>query len=162
MNGTTIKNGSIATNRKARFNYEIIETYETGIVLTGAEVKSLRAGHATINESYATIQDGELYLINAHITEYGAAKGGFVKQVASRPRKLLVHRKELNKLMGAIQQKGKTLVPLDLYFNPRGKVKVRIGLASGKNTVDKREDIKTRDWNREKQRIMAHYNSGKK
>ncbi len=162
MNDTTIKNGTIATNRKARFNYEIIETYETGIVLTGAEVKSLRAGHATINESYATIQEGELYLINAHITEYGAAKGGFVKQIASRPRKLLVHRRELNKLMGATEQKGKTLVPLDLYFNPRGKVKVRIALATGKNTVDKREDIKKRDWNREKQRILAHYNSGRK
>ncbi len=162
MSKGLITTGSVATNRKARFNYEILETFEAGIVLTGGEVKSLRAGHATINESYASVEDGELYLINAHITEYGAAKGGFVKQVASRPRKLLVHRKELNKIMGAVEQKGKTIVPLELYFNPRGKAKVRIALAVGKNLVDKREDMKKRDWNREKQRILAHYNNGKR
>lgn len=162
MSKTLITTGSVATNRKARFNYEILETFEAGIMLTGGEVKSLRAGHATINESYASVEAGELYLINAHIMEYGAAKGGFVKQVAARPRKLLVHRKELDKIMGAIEQKGKTIVPLELYFNPRGKAKVRIALAVGKDLVDKREDIKKRDWNRDKQRILAHYNNGKK
>lgn len=162
MSKMLITVGSVATNRKARFNYEILETFEAGIVLTGGEVKSLRAGHATINESYASIEQGELYLVNAHIMEYGAAKGGFVKQIAARPRKLLIHRKELNKIMGAIEQKGKTLVPLELYFNQRGKAKVRVALAIGKNLVDKREDIKKRDWNRDKQRILAHYNNGKK
>lgn len=162
MSKMLITVGSVATNRKARFNYEILETFEAGIVLTGGEVKSLRAGHATINESYASVEQGELYLVNAHIMEYGAAKGGFVKQIAARPRKLLIHRKELNKIMGAIEQKGKTLVPLELYFNQRGKAKVRVALAIGKNLVDKREDIKKRDWNRDKQRILAHYNNGKK
>ncbi len=162
MSKTLITSGPVATNRKARFNYDILETYEAGIVLTGGEVKSLRAGHATINESYATPEKGELFLVNAHILEYGFAKGGFVKQVAARPRKLLLNRKELNKILAAVAQKGKTIVPLELYFNARGIAKVKIGLAVGKNHADKREDMKKRDWNREKQRILAHYNNGKR
>lgn len=156
-----ITTGTIATNKKARFNYSITETFEAGIVLTGGEVKSLRMGHATIHESYADSQNGDIYLINAHITEYSATKGGFVKEVASRPRKLLLHKKQINKIVAAIAQKGKTLVPLDLYFNERGVAKVRIALAVGKNLVDKRQDIKQRDWNREKQRILVHYNNKK-
>lgn len=159
MAKTLITTGPVATNRKARFNYEILETFEAGIVLTGGEVKSLRAGHATINESYASAENRELFLINAHVTEYSGSNGGFVQELASRPRKLLLHQKELNKILAAIEQKGKTLVPLELYFNCRGIAKVRIALAIGKNHADKREDIKKRDWDREKQRILVHYNN---
>lgn len=159
MIGNLITTGSIATNRKARFNYAILETYEAGIILTGGEVKSLRAGHATINESYASFEGNGLYLINAHIMEYGAAKGGFVKQVASRPRQLLLRKKELKKIKDEVAKKGKTVVPLELYFNARGMAKVKIAVAAGKSLVDKREAIKKRDWNIEKRRILAHYNN---
>lgn len=162
MNKTLISTGSVASNKKARFNYTILETFEAGIMLTGGEVKSLRAGRATISESYATVDNGELFLVNAHILEDSATKGGFVQHVAGRPRKLLLKRKELNRLMGEVAKKGKTLVPLEIYFNDRGIAKVRIGLAQGKNMADKRETIKERDWNRDKQRILAHYNNGKK
>lgn len=162
MNKTLISTGSVANNKKARFNYTILETFEAGIMLTGGEVKSLRAGRATISESYATVDNGELFLVNAHILEDKATKGGFVQHVAGRPRKLLLKRKELNRLMGEVAKKGKTLVPLEIYFNDRGIAKVRIGLAQGKNMADKRETIKERDWNRDKQRILAHYNNGKK
>ena len=161
MTGNLITTGSIATNRKARFNYAILETYEAGIILTGGEVKSLRAGHATINESYASFEGNGLYLINAHIMEYGAAKGGFVKQVASRPRQLLLRKKELKKIKDEVAKKGKTVVPLELYFNARGMAKVKIAVATGKNLVDKREAVKKRDWNIEKRRILAHYNKNK-
>lgn len=159
---TLITTGTVATNRKARFNYEILDTVEAGIVLTGGEVKSLRAGHATIAESYASVEKGELYLINAHIMEYAKAKGGFVEQPASQPRKLLVRAKELKMLREAVQKKGQTIVPLELYFNPRGLAKVRLAIARGKNLVDKRQDIKKRDWNLEKRRIMAWKNNNKK
>lgn len=162
MNKTLISTGTVANNKKARFNYTILETFEAGIMLTGGEVKSLRAGRATISESYATVDNGELFLVNAHILEDKATKGGFVQHVAGRPRKLLLKRKELNRLMGEVAKKGKTLVPLEIYFNDRGIAKVRIGLAQGKNMADKRETIKERDWNRDKQRILAHYNNGKK
>lgn len=162
MNKTLISTGTVANNKKARFNYTILETFEAGIMLTGGEVKSLRAGRATISESYATVDNGELFLVNAHILEDKATKGGFVQHVAGRPRKLLLKRKELNHLMGEVAKKGKTLVPLEIYFNDRGIAKVRIGLAQGKNMADKRETIKERDWNRDKQRILAHYNNGKK
>ena len=162
MNKTLISTGPVANNKKARFNYTILETFEAGIMLTGGEVKSLRAGRATISESYATVDNGELFLVNAHILEDKATKGGFVQHVAGRPRKLLLKHKELNRLMGEVAKKGKTLVPLEIYFNDRGIAKVRIGLAQGKNMADKRETIKERDWNRDKQRILAHYNNGKK
>lgn len=162
MNKTLISTGTVANNKKARFNYTVLETFEAGIMLTGGEVKSLRAGRATISESYATVDNGELFLVNAHILEDKATKGGFVQHVAGRPRKLLLKRKELNRLMGEVAKKGKTLVPLEIYFNDRGIAKVRIGLAQGKNMADKRETIKERDWNRDKQRILAHYNNGKK
>lgn len=157
MGKTLITTGSVATNRKARFNYEIQDTYEAGIMLTGGEVKSLRAGHATINESYASYEEGAFYLINAHIMEYGAAKGGFVPQSATRPRKLLLHTKEINKIRGLIEQKGKTLIPLELYFNSRGVAKVKLAVAVGKNHADKREDIKKREWDIEKRRILSRF-----
>lgn len=159
MTNTMITFGSVAENRKARFNYTILDTYEAGIMLTGGEVKSLRHGHATIGESYVSPERGELYLVNAHIDDYLSASKGFVEQNPSRPRKLLLHQKELSKLLKEVQQKGKTIVPLDLYFNNRGIAKVKIALAQGKTFADKRETIKKRDWQRDKQRIMAHYNS---
>ena len=161
MSKTLITTGSVATNRKARFNYTILETFEAGIILTGGEVKSLRAGHATIGESYASFEKGGLYLINAHILDYAGAKGGFVEQDAARPKQLLLNKKELKQLRDAIARKGKTIVPLELYFNARGLAKVRIAIAEGKKLTDKRETIKKRDWNIEKRRILAHYNTGK-
>lgn len=162
MTKTFITTGPVATNRKAHFNYTILETFVAGIVLTGGEVKSLRAGHATINESYASFEQGGLYLINMHIMDYGAAKGGFVKQVASRPKQLLLRQKELKQVRNELLKKGKTVVPLELFFNQRGLAKVKIAIAQGKNLLDKRETIKKRDWNIEKRRILAHYNNGKK
>lgn len=162
MTKTFITIGPVATNRKAHFNYTILETFVAGIVLTGGEVKSLRAGHATINESYASFEQGGLYLINMHIMDYGAAKGGFIKQVASRPKQLLLRQKELKQVRNELLKKGKTVVPLELFFNQRGLAKVKIAIAQGKNLVDKRETIKKRDWNIEKRRILAHYNNGKK
>ena len=161
MSKTLITTGSVATNRKARFNYTILETFEAGIILTGGEVKSLRAGHATIGESYASFEKGGLYLINAHILDYAGAKGGFVEQDAARPKQLLLNKKELKQLRDAIARKGKTIVPLELYFNARGLAKVRIAIAECKKLTDKRETIKKRDWNIEKRRILAHYNTGK-
>lgn len=159
MKKELISRGLIATNKKARFNYVIQETFEAGMILTGGEVKSLRAGRATINESYASVEkDGAVYLINAHIAEYAGSKGGFVFQTATRPRKLLLRAKEINKIRGAIEQKGKTLIPLELYFNARGIAKVKIAIATGKNHADKREDIKKREWNIIKRRILTQRN----
>ncbi|CCZ22886.1 ssrA-binding protein [Acetobacter sp. CAG:977] len=149
---TMISEGTVAQNRKANFNYAIEETIEAGIVLTGPEVKSLRLGHASINEAYAASQEGELFLLNASILEYGSI--GYMKHIATRPRKLLLHKKEVRRLIGAVARKGYTLVPLSLYFNSRGKAKVKLGLGTGKNTVDRREDIKKRDWEREKHRLL--------
>ena len=130
----------VAENRKARFNYDIEEKLEAGIVLTGSEVKSLRAGRANIAESYATEEGGELYLINAHIAEYaGAARDG---HAPTRPRKLLLHAREIARLIGAVNRQGMTLVPLKLYFNARGIAKVQLGLAKGKKLHDKRDTEK--------------------
>ena len=142
----------VAENRKARFNYDIEEKLEAGIVLTGSEVKSLRSGKANIAESYASTEDGELYLINAHIAEYTQA--GRANHEPTRRRKLLVHRHELGRLIGAIQRQGMTLVPLRMYFNARGIAKVQLGLAKGKKLHDKRETEKKRDWDRQKGRLM--------
>jgi SsrA-binding protein len=142
----------VAENRKARFNYDIEEKIEAGIVLTGSEVKSLRAGKATIAESYASNEGGELYLINAHFAEYpGAARDG---HAPTRPRKLLLHKREMARLLGAIQRQGMALVPLRLYFNARGIAKVQLGLGRGKKLHDKRETEKKRDWERQKGRLM--------
>lgn len=142
----------IAQNRRARFEYHIEETIEAGIVLTGTEVKSLREGRANINEAYAGEMNGELWLFNAHIAEYAAANR--FNHEPRRPRKLLLHRRQLDHLLGAVQRKGMTIVPLSLYFAPNGKVKVELALARGKKLHDKREATKERDWQREKARIM--------
>jgi SsrA-binding protein len=142
----------VAENRKARFNYDIEEKLEAGIVLTGSEVKSLRAGKANIAESYASDEGGELYLINAHIAEYpGAAREG---HEPTRHRKLLLHKKEMGRLLGAIRRQGMALVPLRLYFNARGLAKLQLGLGRGKKLHDKRETEKKRDWERQKARLM--------
>ena len=142
---------TIASNRKAHFNYEILDTYEAGIMLTGPEVKSLRAGHAQIAESYVAPEKGELFLVNSHIAEYKNGKSGFVEQNTTRPRKLLLHKGEINKLTGKIAEQGYTLMPLQVYFKG-SLVKVEIGLAKGKKLYDKREDIAKRDLRRETER----------
>ena len=142
----------VAENRKARFNYEISDTLEAGIALSGSEVKSLRSGKANIGDAYASDEGGELYLLNAHIAEYSQA--GRANHEPTRPRKLLLHRKEIGKLAGAIQREGMTVVPLKLYFNQRGIAKVLLGLAKGKKLHDKRATEKRRDWDRQKGRLM--------
>lgn len=144
--------GLIADNRKARFNYEILENFEAGLRLTGTEVKSLRMGKANIAESYASEHNGELFLINAHLPEYLQANR--FNHDPRRPRKLLLHRRQLNRLIGSVQKDGLTLVPLRLYFNAKGLAKLDIALARGKKLHDKRETSKNRDWQREKQRLL--------
>jgi SsrA-binding protein len=143
----------IAENRKARFEFRIGEDIEAGIVLTGTEVKSMRKGQANIAESYASVEDGELWLINAYIAEYTEA-GPFFQHEPRRKRKLLVSKRELHKLAIAIERKGMTLVPLSIYFNPKGRAKMKLALAEGKKLHDKREDAAKRDWNRQKARLM--------
>ncbi|MBK5197625.1 MAG: SsrA-binding protein SmpB [Methyloceanibacter sp.] len=142
----------VAENRKARFNYEIEEKLEAGIQLLGSEVKSLRTGKANIADAYASSEGGELYLINAHIAEY--TQSGRAHHDPTRRRKLLLHRREVGRLAGAIQKEGMTLVPLKLYFNARGIAKVELGLGKGKKLHDKRETEKKRDWDRQKGRLM--------
>ena len=141
----------IAQNRKARHDYLIEDTIEAGLILAGSEVKSLRKGGVSINEAYAAERAGELYLMNANIPEYAAAR---INHEPRRPRKLLLHKKELNRLAGAVTRDGMTLVPLGLYFNERGIAKVAIGLAKGKRKADKRAAEKERDWQRQKGRIL--------
>jgi SsrA-binding protein len=143
----------VAENRKARFNYEIGDTYEAGIALTGSEVKSLRSGKATIAESYADAKAGELWLINANIPEYLQA-GPFNNHAPKRPRRLLLHQREIDRLSSAVEREGMTVVPLKLYFNERGRAKIEIALARGKKLHDKRETLKKRSWEREKSRLM--------
>jgi len=142
----------VADNRKARFNYEIGETFEAGIALTGSEVKSLRQGRASIGESYAGARDGELWLFNSNISEYKQA--GRFNHAPKRPRKLLLHKRQINKLIGAVEREGMTVVPLKLYFNDKGRAKIEIALAKGKKFHDKRQTEKKRDWQREKGRLM--------
>src|SRR5436305_3793705 len=137
----------VAQNRKARFNYQIGETFEAGIALTGTEVKSLRSGKATIAESYADSRGGEIWWVNANIPEY--LQGGRFNHAPKRARKLLLHHRQINKLMGAVEREGMTLVPLKLYFNERGRAKLELALARGKKLHDKRETEKKRDWARE-------------
>ncbi|RUT32521.1 SsrA-binding protein SmpB [Arsenicitalea aurantiaca] len=150
-----ISHGQVAENRRARFDYEILDTIEAGIVLTGTEVKSLRQGQAQIAESYASPERGELWLINAHIPEYLQANR--FNHEERRPRKLLVNRKDLSRLQADVARSGNTIVPLKLYFNDRGIAKMLLGIAKGKKNYDKRETEKKRDWNREKARLMkAH------
>ena len=145
-------NKTVAENRKARFNYAIGETFEAGVVLTGSEVKSLRVGKVNIAESYADARRGEIWLVNANITEY--LQAGRFNHAQKRPRKLLMHKRQINKLIGAVEREGMTLVPLKLYFNEKGRAKVELALAKGKKLHDKRETEKKRDWAREKGRLM--------
>ncbi|MBN9586824.1 MAG: SsrA-binding protein [Afipia sp. 62-7] len=142
----------VAENRKARFHYAIEDTFEAGIVLTGTEVKSVRGGKSTIGESYADAKNGEIWLVNANIPEYLQANR--FNHEPKRSRKLLLHKKEINKLSGAIEREGMTLIPLKMYFNEQGRIKLQIGLAKGKKLHDKRETEKKRDWQREKGRLM--------
>ena len=148
--------GRIAENRKARYNYEIKEKIQAGIILTGTEVKSLRLGKASISESYASDTNGKLFLINSNIPMYEAANN--FNHEPTRQRELLVSKKERNKLLGLIKKEGVTLVPLSLYFNSKGFAKLDIGIAKGKKKEDKRESIKLRDWNRQKSRILKENN----
>jgi SsrA-binding protein len=142
----------VAQNRKARFNYHIGDTFEAGIALTGSEVKSLRSGKATIAESYADARGGEIWLVNANIPEY--AQAGRFNHAPKRPRKLLLHKRQINRLIGATEREGMTIVPLKLYFNAKGRAKVEIALARGKKLHDKREATKQRDWQRQRGRLL--------
>ena len=141
-----------AQNRKARHDYFIEENFEAGIMLSGSEVKSLRAGRATITEAYASAENDELFLVNAYIPEYESART--VNHEPKRPRKLLMHRREIDKMQNAVNRKGMTLVALSIYFNDNGLAKVDLGLAKGKHHHDKRQDIKERDWKRNKARLL--------
>ncbi|MEI6741473.1 MAG: SsrA-binding protein SmpB [Gemmatimonadaceae bacterium] len=141
----------IARNKRARHDYEILDTWETGIVLTGTEVKSLRDGRANLTDAFGIVTDGEVFLLNLHIGPYG--QGNVFNHEPTRTRKLLLHRREIRRMIGAVERQGLTLVPLDLYF-VRGRVKVRLALVRGKQQHDKREDIKKRDAEREIARAL--------
>jgi SsrA-binding protein len=144
----------VAQNRRAKFDYEIIETLEVGIILMGSEVKSLRLGTSSINESFAGEMEGEIFLFNANIPEYLQANQ--FNHEPKRPRKLLMKKRQLAKFLGAIRRKGMTLIPLKLYFNAKGRAKLELGLGRGKKTVDKRNTIKDRDWQRDKARLLRN------
>jgi SsrA-binding protein len=141
-----------ADNRRARFDFEIGQVYEAGIMLTGTEIKSLRGGRSTISDSYAAERGGEVWLYNAYIPEYLQANQ--FNHETRRPRKLLLHKKEIGRLAVAVQREGMTIVPLKIFFNEKGMAKVEIALARGKKEHDKRATEKERDWNREKGRLM--------
>jgi SsrA-binding protein len=143
----------VAENRKARHEYFITDTVEAGLQLAGTEVKSLRKGQANIAESYASVEEGGLWLINAYIPEYQGA-GRFFQHEPRRKRRLLLHKKEIHKLAIAVERQGMTIVPLELYFNARGIAKLKLALAEGKKLHDKRATAKKRDWDREKARLM--------
>jgi SsrA-binding protein len=139
-------------NRKARFNYEVLDTLETGLVLSGTEVKALRGGHANIQESYASFEGGEIWLINSYLPEYLQANR--FNHEPRRRRKLLVSKREMARLSQSIEREGMTLVPLKIYFNDKGRAKLLLAIARGKKLHDKRETEKQRDWNREKGRLL--------
>ena len=142
----------VAENRRARYDYYIEDKFEAGLALQGTEVKALRAGEASIAESYAEVKDGQVWLVNANIPEF--SHGNRFNHEPKRPRKLLLRQREIAKLHGAVAREGMTLVPLSVYFNSRGRAKVELALAKGKKAHDKRESIKERDWKRDKQRLM--------
>jgi SsrA-binding protein len=146
------KQKTVAQNRRARFEYHVEDTFEAGIMLTGTEVKSLRFGEGSIAEAYAEIRGGEAWLVNSNVPEF--SHGNRFNHEPRRPRKLLLHEREISRLQGAVERKGMTLVPLSIYFNSRGRAKVELALARGKNAADKRHTIKERDWKRDQQRIM--------
>ena len=145
-----------ARNRKARHNYFIEDNIEAGIMLQGTEIKSIRNGRSSIEESYASEENGELFLVNAYIPEYQA--GGRDQHETRRPRKLLLHKKELVKMINAVNRQGATIIPLSLYFNKRGMLKVDLGIAKGKRQYDKRQTEKNRDWKRDQDRIIRDKN----
>ncbi len=149
---TGIKAKIVAENRRARYEYFIDEVLEAGIALAGTEVKALRQGEGSIAESYAELKDGQMWLVNANIPEF--SHGNRHNHEPKRPRKLLLHEREIAKLHGAVARQGMTLVPLSIYFNSRGRAKVELALAKGKNTADKRATIKEREWKREAARVM--------
>ncbi len=148
------KNTRIAENRKARHDFFIDETIEAGLALEGWEVKSLRAGRANLTEAYALLKNGEAWLFGAHISPLSSAST-HVKADPTRSRKLLLHRREIDRLIGAVERKGFTLVPLNLYWQ-RGRAKLSLGLARGKKQHDKRDTVKNRDWERQKARILKN------
>jgi SsrA-binding protein len=143
----------IAENRRARFDYFLDQTFEAGLALTGSEVKSLRNGRANIAESYATVEGDEIVLVNADIPPYAQA-GPYFNHDPRRPRKLLLKRREIDRLIGAVQREGRTLVPTRLYWSDKGLAKIEIALAKGKKAHDKRETAAERDWQRDKARLM--------
>ncbi|NKM53277.1 SsrA-binding protein SmpB [Rhizobium anhuiense] len=147
-----VVNKVVAENRKARFNYDIIDTYEAGLVLMGTEVKSLREGKANIAESYASDEGGEIWLINSYLPEYLQANR--FNHEPRRRRKLLLSGREIHRLRSAVNREGMTLIPLKIYFNDRGRAKMELALAKGKKLHDKRESEKERDWNRQKSRLL--------
>ena len=149
------KTKTVAENRRARYDYFIEDILEAGIALTGTEVKSLRFGQGSIAESYAEVRAGEAWLINANVPEF--SHGNRYNHEPKRPRKLLLHEREIGRLQGAVERKGMTVVPLSIYFNSRGRAKVELALAKGKNAADKRQTVKDRDWKREQSRIMRDH-----
>jgi SsrA-binding protein len=142
----------VAENRRARFDYAIDQTYEAGIALTGTEVKSLRFGEGSIAESYAEVKGNEIWLVNSNIPEF--SHGNRFNHEPKRPRKLLLHEREINKMHGAVARQGMTIVPLSIYFNARGRAKVELAIAKGRKAHDKREHIKEQDWKREAARLL--------
>lgn len=151
--GLISTNKTVADNKRTRFDYHLEDTFEAGIVLTGSEVKSLRHGQCSINESYIGPKDGEIWAFNINVPEYKQAPK-HLQHEPQRPRKLLLHKREVNKLLGAVSREGYTIVPIKLYFDARGMVKIEIALAKGKKLHDKRQTEKNRDWGREKSRIL--------
>jgi SsrA-binding protein len=145
----------VAENRRARYEYHIEDVFEAGIALTGTEVKSLRFGEGSIAESYAEVKGGEVWLINSNVPEF--SHGNRHNHTPKRPRKLLLKEREIAKFTGAVERKGMTLVPLSIYFNGRGRAKVELALAKGKNAADKRQTVKDRDWKRDQQRILREH-----
>jgi SsrA-binding protein len=143
---------TVAENRKARFSYEVLDTYEAGLALTGTEVKSLREGKANIQESYASVEGGEIWLINSYLPEY--LQGNRFNHAPRRRRKLLLKKREMARLAQGVEREGMTMVPLKIYFNERGRAKLLLAIARGKKLHDKRETEKARDWNREKARLL--------
>jgi SsrA-binding protein len=146
---------TVAENRRARFEYFIEDKFEAGIALSGTEVKSLRFGEGSIAEAYAYVHDGQAWLVNANIPEF--SHGNRHNHEPKRQRKLLLHQREIEKMIGAVERKGMTLIPLSIYFNGRGRAKVELALAKGKQAHDKRQTIKERDWKRDQQRIMREH-----
>jgi SsrA-binding protein len=149
---TPAERKSVAVNRRARFEYEVLETVEAGLILTGSEVKALRDGRANITDAFGLVTNGELWLLNAHIAPYD--KGGYSNHAPTRTRKLLLHKKEIRRLIGALERKGLSLIPLELYFAPSGIAKIRMALGRGKKDHDKREDVKAKEAARDIARAL--------